>query len=255
VKIILLPSSVKPAEDQIQFLTSFLVNDTVAVDAGSLGFYGQPADQARVEHLLITHTHMDHIASLPIFVENVYEARRNCVTLHASQAVLDALQRDIFNDRAWPDFIALSRQKTPFLKLEPLEAGQTVQLGGLRATAVAVNHVVPTNGFILEEPGAAVAIVSDTGPTEDIWQSANATASLKAVFVEACFPSAMIALAEVAKHLTPTLLAQEVRKLRQPARIIAVHIKARYRDQIVRELHDLRVPNLEIGRMGETYWF
>jgi cAMP phosphodiesterase len=242
-------------EDQNQFLTSFLVNDTLAIDAGSLGFFGHPTEQARIKHLLITHSHIDHIASVPIFVENAYEGKKDCVTIHGSQVVLDCLQRDMFNNRVWPDFIALSMPEAPFLKLQPLEAGQTVELEGLRITAVAVNHVVPTTGFILEEPGAAVVIVSDTGPTEDIWKAANATPNLKAVFLEACFPNAMTGLAVVSKHLTPAMLGQEVQKLTPPARIIAVHIKARFRQQVVQELHNLALPNLEIGGMGQTYWF
>jgi cAMP phosphodiesterase len=254
VKITLLPSSVTPADDPRQYLTSFLVNDTLAVDAGSLGFFGPPAEQARIKHVLITHSHIDHVASLPIFVENAYEAKKSCVTIRASQAVLDALHHDLFNGRIWPDFIALSTPEAPFLKTEKFEAGQTVELDGVRITAVAVNHVVPTTGFLLEEQGAAAVIVSDTGPTEEIWKAANALPHLKAVFLEACFPNAMASLAQVSRHLTPAMLAQEIQKLTRPTRVIVVHIKARFREQVVKELQDLGLPNLEVGQMGHTYW-
>jgi ribonuclease BN (tRNA processing enzyme) len=243
------------ADDQHQYLTSFLINDTLAVDAGCLGFVGAPAAQALVKHLLVTHSHVDHLASLPIFLENAYEAKQDCVTVHGSQAVLDCLQRDLFNGRVWPDFIALSLTEAPFLKLHRFEAGQSVELGGLRITSVAVNHVVPTTGFIIEEPGSAVVIVSDTGPTEEIWKLTNATANVKAVFLEACFPNAMTDLAIVSRHLTPAMLAQEVKKLTKPVRVIAVHIKARFREQVVQELVDLALPSVEVGRMGHTYWF
>ena len=169
MKITLVPSSASSGEmAQNQFLTSFLINETIAVDAGSLGFYGSPWEQARVRHVLLTHTHIDHIASLPIFIENAYNAQRDCVTIHGSDAVLDCLRRDIFNDRVWPDLIRFSVPARPFLRFERLEDGCPVELDGLRFTPVAVNHTVPTLGLIIEDPNAAVVIASDTGPTAAI---------------------------------------------------------------------------------------
>src|SRR5205085_8502558 len=163
-----------------------------------------------------TQGHIDHRASLPVFLETAYEAGSDCVTVHAGPAVLDALQRDIFNGQIWPDMIAISRKEGPFLQLSPLEAGRPVEVGGVRLTPVAVNHVVPTFGFVVEDGSAAVVIPSDTGPTEEIWHAANRLSHLKAVFLEATFPSHMARLAELAKHLTPTLFAGEVRKLTRP---------------------------------------
>jgi ribonuclease BN (tRNA processing enzyme) len=242
-------------ENQLQFLSSYVINGTVAIDAGCLGFYGSPQEQAAIKHLLITHTHIDHIASLPIFLENAYEGKRDCVTVHGSQPVLTSLQQDVFNDRVWPDFIGLSRPETPFVKLETLEPGRTFNLESLRVTPVSVNHVVPTTGFVVEETGSAVIVVSDTGPTEEIWHYANTIPNLKAVFLEATFPDAMADLADASKHLTPTRFAREVGKMTQSALVIAVHIKARFREQVVKELRALRLSNLEIGHMGNAYSF
>jgi ribonuclease BN (tRNA processing enzyme) len=256
VKVILLPSSVSDRpESQAQFLTTYLINDAVAIDAGSLGLYGSAQEQAAVKHILLSHSHIDHLASLPIFVENAYEAQRDCVTVYGSEAVLECLRRDIFNDRVWPDFLSLSRPEAPFLRLERLESGQVVELEGLRITAVAVNHVVPTLGFVVEDRASAVAIVSDTGPTDAIWERANAAAHLKAAFLEATFPDTLAELAEEARHLTPTLFAREVQKLKRPAAIIAVHLKARYRAEVLDELARLAIPGLEIGQFGKNYHF
>jgi ribonuclease BN (tRNA processing enzyme) len=257
VKIILVPSSVSErGEEQHQYLSSYLINDTIAVDAGSLGLLQTPDEQARIKHVLLTHTHIDHIGSLPIFVENVYEdATSDSVTIYGSAPVLDSLRKDIFNDRVWPDFITMSAQQSPFLKLETLEAERTIELEGLRITPVPVNHVVPTFGFLIEDDNAAVLFVSDTGPTDAIWQRANATPALKAVFLEATFPNSLAWLADVSKHLTPLLFAAEVRKLRGRPAIVAVHIKARYRAQVIEELQALGITNLEIGKMATTYTF
>src|SRR6185436_12367272 len=103
-----------PAVPAPQYLTCALLNDTIALDAGSLGLYATPEQQARVRHVLLTHSHLDHVATLPIFLENVYEDRGDPVTVYGNAATLDALRRHFFNDTIWPDFVALSQDGHPF---------------------------------------------------------------------------------------------------------------------------------------------
>jgi ribonuclease BN (tRNA processing enzyme) len=259
VKVLLIPSAVSDRDRaHAQFLSSVLINDTVAVDAGCVGLFGSSRRQARVRHVLISHTHLDHIASLPVFLESVFELGDQPVTIHASRPALDCLRRDLFNDRLWPDFVTLSDAGRRFLELAVLEPGRPVRLDGLRVTPVEVNHVVPTLGFIIEERRAAVVVSSDTGPTEELWERANRTPHLKAVFLEATFPNDMAELAELAKHLTPSGFAEEVGKLTGPrkrAALIAVHLKPRFRARIIAELKALGLPNLHIARFGRPYVF
>jgi len=257
VKIILVPSTVMGCgPHHYQFTSSAVINDTLAVDAGCLGFYGSAQDQARIRHVLITHTHIDHIASLPIFIENAYQGKPDCVTVHGSADVLDSCQRDLFNDRIWPDFIALSKgNERPFIKLSQFEPGQTIELEGLKITCALLNHVVPTSGYLIEDEHSAVAFVSDTGPTDEIWRIANACPKLKAVFLEGCFPNEMRWLADVSKHLTPNMVGEELRKLTRPARILMVHIKARFQKQIIDELKQLDNSSIEIARFAVPYTF
>jgi len=240
---------------QRQYLTSYLLNDTVAIDAGSLGLFHTPQEQAKVRNVLLTHTHIDHIASLAIFVENAYDGKPDPVTVHGSADVLDCLQKDLFNDRVWPDFIGMTSPKTPFMRTGLLEAGKTVEFDGLRITPVPVNHVVPTFGFVVEDKTSAIVIATDTGPTEEIWHRANATPNLKAVFLEATFPSNMQWLADVSKHLTPATFLTETRKLRRQVPVLVMHIKARFHEVVVNELQALGLPNLEIVEYGKTYTY
>src|SRR5262249_48277724 len=138
-------------------------------------------------------------------VDNVYEASGDCVTIHGSSFVLDCLKRDMFNGRVWPDFVGMSSVDNPILKLAELKPKQPVELAGLRIVPIPVDHLVPTLGFMIEDSKSAVMIVSDTGPTEEIWRHANNSVKLKAVFLEAAFPNDMMAIATAAKHLTPAL--------------------------------------------------
>jgi ribonuclease BN (tRNA processing enzyme) len=256
LKVTLVPSAVSSGSGADGFfLSSYVIDDTVAIDAGGVGLLGAVSDQARIEHIFLTHSHIDHIASLPIFLENVFQSGDHCVTLHAGADTLDCLRRDIFNDRVWPDFIAMSEKGLPFVKLETLHPHRPVSVAGLRFHPIPVNHVVPTFGFLVEAPGATVAIPSDTGPTDEFWILCDAATDLRAVFLEAAFPNEMEALAIASKHLTPSMFAAERLKLKRQVPFIAVHIKQRFYDQIVEQLRNLNSPGIFIGKPGESYTY
>lgn len=240
---------------QRHFASSYIINDSVAIDAGTIGLASPLELQRKIRHVLLSHSHIDHVGTLPMFLDNVYEAGGGCPTIHASPFVLDSLQRDLFNGRVWPDLLRLSSDVDPFLRLCPLAADTTFFLGDLSITAVALEHVVPTLGFIVEQCGAAVAIVSDTGPTHRIWEAARRLPHLQGVFLEAAFPDSQAELARVSQHLTPALFAGELQKLGRPVRVIAVHIKPAFHEQIVAELQALGLPNVEIGEPGACYTF
>ncbi len=256
MRVTLLPSSVS-CGSQISnlHLTTYIVNERLAIDAGSLGLWDPVEEQAKIRHVLISHSHLDHLASLPLFVDNVCTRYGDPVTVHGSAAVLQSLQNDIFNWRVWPDFVGMTPEKGAFLKLSTLQSGEPIELEGLRITPVDVNHTIPTHGFIIEDAAAAIVIVSDSGPTDRIWELANRTPNLRAVFMETSFPNEMADIAELSHHLTPKMLATEIAKLKQPARVIGVHIKARYRTRVEQELLALQPPRFEIVRPGECYNF
>jgi len=237
------------------FLSSYVIDEVVAIDAGGLGLMGDLSAQFRIRDIFLTHSHLDHVASLPILLETMFESSDRTVTLHAGAATLECLRRDLFNNRVWPDFIGMSERGIPFVKLEVLEPGRPVEVAGLRLTPIAVDHVVPTFGFLVEAPGVTVAIPSDTGPTEEFWHAAGAAADLKAVFLEASFPDAMSELAVISRHLTPAMFAAEASKLPTPVPFIAVHIKPRFYDTVVAELNALEFPEVQVGRPGATYVF
>jgi cAMP phosphodiesterase len=231
------------------------VNDSISLDAGSIGFMTPLEVQRAVKHIFVSHSHIDHMASLPIFVDNTYAPGPECVTVHGNESVLDSLQRDIFNDRIWPDMIRLSAEETPFLRTSELTSETPVTVEGVTVTPVLMNHIVPTMGFIVEDENSAIAVVSDTGPTDRIWEVINETKNMKAVFLEASFPNNMDWLAEKAMHLTPEMFNTEQKKLKHDVPVFAVHIKAAFDAPIRAELTALNLPNMQFGVPGKVYDF
>jgi len=252
VKVRILGSSVGDTSPR-QYVSSYLVNETIAVDAGCLGLHGTPREQEGIRHVFLTHSHFDHTATLPIFVENAWTPTGESPRIYGSSETLDAVQRHIFNDVMWPDFVALSRKMHPFLHLCPLDTELPVAVDGLRITPIRVNHVVPTVGYVITDDRNAVIIAGDTGPTERLWEVAHQTAGLRAVFLEACFPNSMKRIAEISLHLTPEMFAREVGKMPPGVKVIVTHIKVRYHDDVVRELHALGLPQMEIGDCEKEY--
>ena len=254
MKVQLLGSSIQNPTRR-QYVTSCLINGTVAIDAGCLGFHGSPQEQEKIRHVFLTHCHADHTASLPIFTENAWTPDGECPLIYGSQETLGSVRRHIFNEVMWPDFVALSEKMHPFLHLCPIQPEVPVEAGGLLITPVPVDHVVPTFGYIVRDRQVAVIFSGDTGPTTRLWELAHQTVDLRAIFLEASFPNSMKRLAEVSRHMTSAMFCREVAKMPSGVKVLAVHIKVRYRDEVVRELYTFGLPNLEIGECEKEYDF
>jgi ribonuclease BN (tRNA processing enzyme) len=253
MRIELLPSSI-PGTDG-QFLTSYLVNEEVAIDAGSLGLLGDLRRQRRVRHVFLTHEHLDHVATLPIFLENVFDPGPESAEVLASREVLECLRSDVFNGRIWPDFFALSSPEDAFVVATEIEAFQPVARAGLTVTPVPVSHGVATLGLVVDDGRVAVAFPSDTGPTEALWQHLATVPSLRAVFLEVTFPNALAWLAKEAAHHCTATFAAELPKIARDVRWIIVHRKPRYAAEIAREIAALGLRNVELVKAGQVYEF
>jgi ribonuclease BN (tRNA processing enzyme) len=238
-----------------QYVSTYVINGTVAIDAGCLGLNGSPEQQSRVAHVFLTHAHADHIASLPFFIENVWCATPGCPIVYGSSPTLQAIRRSIFNNEVWPDFVAMSEHMHPFLCLHTLQPEVPVAAAGLLVTPVMVDHSIPTFAYIVREGETVVIFAADSAPTTRLWQLAREMTGVQAVFLEASFPNRMRAVADASMHLTSDLFGEEAAKVPPGARIIAVHLKVRHRDEIIRELASLSLSSVEIGECERTYRF
>ncbi len=228
-------------------MTSFLVSGQVAVDAGAITRALTIAEQRRIRHVLVTHTHMDHTATLPFLIENIFGANDEAVSIYATSQVLRTVRRHLFNNDTWPDFTRIPNQLYPSVRFEEIEAERPVVIpdlpgGDLEVTAIPVNHIVPTVGLLLRQGGRSLIFTSDTGPTERIWEVANATEDLAALITECSFPNRLQNVADVSLHLTPQTLAVELGKLERNVKIYLYHFKPPYVDELRREVAATSLP-------------
>ena len=235
-------------------LTSFLVNDTVLLDAGSPTEALTLEEQHRIRHVFISHTHLDHIRDIAFLADNRSlkrwggESENRTITIHSLPENLEVLKRDFLNNRIWPDFTRIPDENDPILRLSPIEPEKTYEVEGLRITPVRVNHPVPCTGFIVEENGLQVVYTADTGRTERIWEVANELSDLRAVIVDCSFPNAYARLAEISGHLTPAQMHEQISRLRLLGEIpiYLYHMKPETLPEMTAEVERLDVPHLRM---------
>jgi len=256
VRIQLLPSTfdAQGVANLEQRLTCFLIDDCVAVDAGSIAIALTNEQRSKVKDIIITHPHMDHVASLPIFIDDLYPNLQQPMRVYATAEVIELLERDVFNWNVYPRFSDLKNDYGPVMEYVPIPIGKPFNVAHLNVVAVPVNHIVPTVGLVVSDGRSSVAFSSDTAQTEEFWKILNELKGLDALLIEASFPDRMAKLAEVSRHFTPASLGQELKKLTHNGMdIMAVHLKASYRDEIIAQLDALNIPKLSAMEPGRVY--
>jgi ribonuclease BN (tRNA processing enzyme) len=222
------------------------------VDAGTIGSALTLQEQKRIKHVLLSHLHFDHIQGLPTFADNLIDDVDEPVVISATRDVLDGLQTHIFNDTVYPNFLQLPQPHRPVFTCRTLEAGKPSEVAGLHVTAIQVNHLVPTVGFLIREGSVSILYSGDTFETDEIWALAARESALKAALIETSFPDEMADVAEVSRHLTPSMLAKEFRKIGRPELPVYVyHLKPRLHAVIERQLRNLEIENLVILEEGQ----
>jgi len=237
-----------------QRLTCFVIDDCVAVDAGSIAIALNNEQRSKVRDIIVTHPHMDHVASLPIFIDDLYPSLKEPMRVYATQEVIGLLERDIFNWNLYPRFSDLTNDYGPVMEYIPIPIGESFRVAHLNVVAVPVNHIVPTVGLVVSDGQKSVAFSSDTAETEEFWKILNEMKDLDALLIEASFPDRLAKLAHVSRHFTPASLGQELKKLTHNGMdIMAVHLKPSYRREIIEQLNALNIPKLKAMEPGRVY--
>ncbi len=236
-------------------LTGLLVNGTVAIDAGCLTMALKIPEQVAIRHIFLSHSHLDHICTLPFYTKNIFGHIDVPVEIHALPETLDALRRHLFNDELWPDFSVIPSPDAPIIRYSEIEPGRVYEVEGLRITAIPVNHLVPTVGYLVEDEHSAFIFTSDTAETDAIYEAANRAKHLDLFITEASFPNEQAWLAEASKHLTPAKLAKELKKLKRDVPVAVYHLTPGDKPRMLPELEALQHPRLSLLEQDSVFRF
>jgi ribonuclease BN (tRNA processing enzyme) len=219
--------------------TSFLLDEQVLIDAGT-GVGDLTLDElARVDHILVTHSHLDHVLSIGLLADSVTRRRRAAqrppVVVHALPATIEALRAHVFNGVIWPDFTRLPDVEHPVLAFEPVAVGQVLTLAGRRIEVLPASHTVPAVGYAVLAAAGAWVFTGDTGPNPALWQRLRSL-PVAALVIETAFRDDEHALAAISQHLCPAQLQQELARFDQPADVYITHIKPGEVDAVMTEI-------------------
>jgi cAMP phosphodiesterase len=222
--------------------TCFLIDGVLALDAGALTQCLELTELDKVDDIIVSHSHFDHVKDLPLLADLMVGRRTKPVVIHASQECARTLRENMFNNALWPDFTRIPTKQKPVFKIHAFRAGSSFKIGKYTVQTVPVTHPVESCGFVVADKNSALAMSGDTGPTERLWKMLNRTENLKAVLLETSFPNGMQGLADISGHLTPNTLKNELTKLnRNGAQVMLYHLKPAFVPQVKKELRQAEV--------------
>src|SRR5262245_29256146 len=204
MKIRLLPSTFERdgSASSRQHFSSFIVDGYVALDAGSLANAVTGEEREQVRDVVLTHAHLDHIAGLPLFLDDLFPTLQEPVRVYATREVIDVLETHIFNWSVYPRFSELTNSNGNIVVYLEIEHEREFEIGRLKFLSVAINHKVPSSGFIISDDKSTVAITGDTAEMDRFWDVVNSLEGLDALLIECAFPDEFEELSTIAHHLT-----------------------------------------------------
>jgi ribonuclease BN (tRNA processing enzyme) len=219
-----------------QRTTSFLLDNDILIDAGT-GVQDLSVEQlAAIDHVFLTHSHLDHISSLPLIMDSVGSLRDSPLRVHALPETISALRTHIFNWTIWPDFTEIPHFERPSMVFDPIGIDEMVTVDGRDITALQANHTVPALGFHISSGQGSLVFSGDTGPNPNFWRYVNGVPDLVHLIVETAFANCDQDLAVSAKHLFPIQLNDELQQLHRQPQLWITHLKPSDRETIAREV-------------------
>lgn len=207
--------------------SSYMIDNDILLDAGT-GVGDLSLEEMRqLKHIFVTHSHMDHILSIPLLVDTLFaDLQKQPLLVYARAETIKTLKEHVFNWHIWPDFSVLPSEEQPALKFIEMNPGDEIRINNRRIEMVDVNHTVPASAYIIESDKKVFAYSGDTSTTDKLWERLNQCPKVDFLVVETAFAEEEIELANLSRHYCPSLLAQDLKKLKHKTRIGISHLKS-----------------------------
>jgi ribonuclease BN (tRNA processing enzyme) len=216
--------------------TCLKVDDDILIDAGT-GITTLDFEQLlAIDHVFLTHAHLDHMLGLPLLLDSVGDLRTTPLMVHALPEVLEVLSAHLFNWHLWPDFREIPSAEAPWLQFAPLDFGEAFTLKGRTFRPLPVNHVVPACGIHLATAAGSLVFSGDTTRSEAFVTALNAIADLRHLIIDTSFENALVDIAKASKHHWPDSLAAELQDLKVRPEVWITHLKPGNESAIMNEL-------------------
>jgi glyoxylase-like metal-dependent hydrolase (beta-lactamase superfamily II) len=210
--------------------------------------------QLAVEHAIVSHAHLDHVAGLAYLTETLAFCEVGAaVTISGIDPVITALRSGVFNNAIWPDFSKIPHPDVPVVKFRTLIEDVEQRVSDLWITPVGVSHSVPATGFLIHDGSSALIYSGDTGPTEALWQTARGLRGLRA-------DHSRVRVPESARPRSRRWQAHDAGpdppRARQAAPDVPIwifHVKPQFHEEIGEELARLDSGRVAILEQDRTY--
>ncbi len=234
--------------------TCFLIDGSLLIDAGTVTDSLPRKDLSKIKHVLITHTHMDHLKGLFPFVDEIAMMGGHSIELVSAAPVLDIITNNLLNNLIWPDFTVIPSAVNAIIKLRDIPLERPSTLNGITVKPILMTHTVYTVGYVIrQDNGEGFMFTADTGPTKRFWEVARDEKNIRFVIADVSFPDRLSNLALISGHMTPSILMETIDRYGLSDRMFYVtHIKPIFRREISRELLRFGRSNIRILRQAET---
>jgi len=234
---------------------AFLVDDVLAIDAGSLTSGLEVADQAKLRAVLVSHAHLDHIRDLATLADNRCQLHCEPLTIAGTRETLRILKKHFFNNLLWPDFASIPSTDEPTIRYLELKPDKPTEVGGYEVRTVLVDHTIETASFIVKGSDGSIGYSGDTGPTERLWKALNEEPNLRALMMEVSFPNREQKLATVSGHHTPRTMAKDLAKFKaiKDLPTLLYHIKPVFQAEVEKECAALPGLNLQVLQLLDHF--
>jgi 3',5'-cyclic-nucleotide phosphodiesterase len=233
-----------------------MLDGKVCLDAGSVTNMLTLKEQQKVEAVLITHAHMDHVRDLAMLADTRTQQGGPPLIIASTPGTIAVLRKHFFNDKLWPDFSKIPDPSNRTIVFQKLAVNQVSKVCGYDVRPVPVDHTVEAAAFVISDGDSSLAYSGDTGPTDQLWEVLREERNLSALIMEVAFPNEQHRVATLSRHHTPETLAKELHKLGAAKRDLPVmlfHIKPVFERIVERELAKIRARNNVILRIGDEY--